>query len=404
MVRRIIEIDRDKCNGCGACAEACHEGAIAMVDGKAQLMRDDYCDGLGDCLPTCPTGAITFVEREAAAYDEKAVMENKQRKMREQGMTLPCGCPGSQSRNIQRETAPAAEAPRAEQASRLSQWPVQIKLVPVNAPYFDGARLLIAADCTAYAYAAFHERFIKGHITLVGCPKLDSGDYAEKLTEIIRENDIKSVTVVRMEVPCCGGLEMAAKKALQQSGKFIPWQVVTVTVDGQPATAEGSLYTLPADNVSHEIVAVDVAGNRTAVTVSVYRIYTVTPPTGTGFTFTGETTVRHGQDYRFRVDIAPGYSKLPDYSLLVNGQTPRRHGRCGLRRVPDPQRGGRPDHHRHRRGGYHPAGGGADHRRESLPPVPEHRHLRPVLQEHPDRDGNGLRPGQRRGHGGMDAV
>ena len=233
MVRRIIEIDRDKCNGCGACAEACHEGAIAMVDGKAQLMRDDYCDGLGDCLPACPTGAITFVEREAAAYDEKAVMENRQRKMREQGMTLPCSCPGSQSRNIQRETAPAVEAPRAEQASRLSQWPVQIKLVPVNAPYFDGARLLIAADCTAYAYAAFHERFIKGHITLVGCPKLDSVDYAEKLTEIIRENDIKSVTVVRMEVPCCGGLELAAKKALQQSGKFIPWQVVTVTVDGR---------------------------------------------------------------------------------------------------------------------------------------------------------------------------
>ena len=233
MVRRIIEIDRGKCNGCGACAEACHEGAIAMVDGKAQLMRDDYCDGLGDCLPTCPTGAITFVEREAAAYDEKAVMENKQRKMRKQGMTLPCGCPGSQSRNIQREAAPAEEVPHAEQTSRLSQWPVQIKLVPVNAPYFDGARLLIAADCTAYAYAAFHERFIKGHITLVGCPKLDSVDYAEKLTEIIRENDIKSVTVVRMEVPCCGGLELAAKKALQQSGKFIPWQVVTVTVDGR---------------------------------------------------------------------------------------------------------------------------------------------------------------------------
>ena len=233
MVRRIIEIDRDKCNGCGACAEACHEGAIAMVDGKAQLMRDDYCDGLGDCLPTCPTGAITFVEREAAAYDEKAVMENKQQKMREQGMTLPCGCPGSQSRNIQREATPVMEVPHAEQTSRLSQWPVQIKLVPVNAPYFDGARLLIAADCTAYAYAAFHERFIKGHITLVGCPKLDSVDYSEKLTEIIRENDIKSVTVVRMEVPCCGGLENAAKKALRQSGKFIPWQVVTVTVDGR---------------------------------------------------------------------------------------------------------------------------------------------------------------------------
>ena len=232
MKRRIIEIDENKCNGCGACAAACHEGAIAMVDGKARLMRDDYCDGLGDCLPTCPTGAITFVEREAAAYDEQAVMENKQRKMRNEGMTLPCGCLGSRSRNIQRQDALAVETPQAQQTSRLSQWPVQIKLVPVNAPYFDGARLLIAADCTAYAYAAFHERFIKGHITLVGCPKLDSVDYSEKLTEIIRENNIKSVTVVRMEVPCCGGLELAAKKALQQSGKFIPWQVVTVTVDG----------------------------------------------------------------------------------------------------------------------------------------------------------------------------
>ena len=198
MIRRIIQIDREKCNGCGACAEACHEGAIAMVDGKAELMRDDYCDGLGDCLPACPTGAITFVEREAAAYDEQAVMENKQKK-----------------------------------ESRLSQWPVQIKLVPVNAPYFDGAKLLIAADCTAYAYAAFHERFMRGHITLVGCPKLDSVDYAEKLTEIIRENDVKSVTVVRMEVPCCGGLERAAVTALKNSGKFIPWQVVTVTLDGR---------------------------------------------------------------------------------------------------------------------------------------------------------------------------
>ena len=232
MKRRIIEIDQDKCNGCVACAAACHEGAIAMVDGKARLMRDDYCDGLGDCLAACPTGAITFVEREAA-YDEQAVMENKQRKMRKEGMTLPFGCPGSQSRNIQRQDVPTVETSQAQQTSRLSQWPVQIKLVPVNAPYFDGARLLIAADCTAYAYAAFHERFIKGHITLVGCPKLDSVDYSEKLTEIIRENSIKSVTVVRMEVPCCGGLEMAAKKALRQSGKFIPWQVVTVTVDGR---------------------------------------------------------------------------------------------------------------------------------------------------------------------------
>ena len=160
-------------------------------------------------------------------------MENKQRKMQKEGMPLPCGCPGSQSRNIQHQDASAVETPQAQQTSRLSQWPVQIKLVPVNAPYFDGARLLIAADCTAYAYAAFHERFIKGHITLVGCPKLDSVDYAEKLTEIIRENNIKSVTVVRMEVPCCGGLELAAKKALQQSGKFIPWQVDTVTVDGR---------------------------------------------------------------------------------------------------------------------------------------------------------------------------
>ncbi len=237
MKRRIIEIDRDKCNGCGACAAACHEGAIAMVDGKAQLMRDDYCDGLGDCLPACPTGAITFVEREAAAYDEKAVMENKQKKMQEkmkkEGMTLPCGCPGSRSRSIEHAECDASEPRGAEPVSRLSQWPVQIKLVPVNAPYFDGARLLIAADCTAYAYAAFHERFIKGHITLVGCPKLDGVDYSEKLTEIIRNNDIKSVTVVRMEVPCCGGLEHAAKTALQRSGKFIPWQVVTVSTDGR---------------------------------------------------------------------------------------------------------------------------------------------------------------------------
>ena len=233
MIRRIIQIDREKCNGCGACAEACHEGAIAMVDGKAELMRDDYCDGLGDCLPACPTGAITFVEREAAAYDEQAVMENKQKKMRKEGMTLPCGCPGSQSRQIKRAEDPHAGAQCAVQESRLSQWPVQIKLVPVNAPYFDGAKLLIAADCTAYAYAAFHERFMRGHITLVGCPKLDSVDYAEKLTELIRENDVKSVTVVRMEVPCCGGLERAAVTALKNSGKFIPWQVVTVTLDGR---------------------------------------------------------------------------------------------------------------------------------------------------------------------------
>ena len=239
MKRRIIEIDQDKCNGCGASAAACHEGAIAMVDGKAKLMRDDYCDGLGDCLPACPTGAITFVEREAAAYDEQAVMDNKRRKMQEkmkkEGMTLPCGCPGSRSRKIEHAEAEGSCAAEtsARPVSRLSQWPVQIKLVPTNAPYFDGAKLLIAADCTAYAYAAFHEDFIKGHITLVGCPKLDGADYSEKLGEIIRDNDIKSVTVVRMEVPCCGGLEHAAKTALQNSGKFIPWQVVTVSTDGK---------------------------------------------------------------------------------------------------------------------------------------------------------------------------
>ena len=231
MKRRIIEIDRETCNGCGACAAACHEGAIAMVDGKAALMRDDYCDGLGDCLPACPTGAISFVEREAAAYDEQAVLAHKQEKMRTEGKSLPCGCPGSRSRRI--EHTDGGEAPLCEAVSRLAQWPVQIKLAPVNAPYFSGAKLLIAADCTAYAYAAFHERFIKGHITLIGCPKLDAVDYSEKLTEILLRNDIKSVTVVRMEVPCCGGLEHAAKTALQKSGKFLPWQVVTLSTDGR---------------------------------------------------------------------------------------------------------------------------------------------------------------------------
>ena len=233
MKRRIIEIDQNKCNGCGACAAACHEGAIAMADGKAKLRRDDYCDGLGDCLPACPTGAISFVEREAAAYDEAAVLANKQKKMQQEGMRLHGGCPGTRMKTIRHTEPSGAEtASAAVVQSRLSQWPVQTKLVPVNAPYFDGAKLLIAADCTAYAYAAFHERFIKGHITLVGCPKLDSVDYSEKLTEIIRNNDIRSVTVVRMEVPCCGGLEYAAKKALQNSGKFIPWQVVTISTDG----------------------------------------------------------------------------------------------------------------------------------------------------------------------------
>ena len=286
MIRRIIQIDEEKCNGCGACAAACHEGAIGMVDGKAKLLRDDYCDGLGDCLPACPVDAISFVEREAAAYDAEAVKAAQEAATQEDAAAteapLPCGCPGSNVKEIKRPTGgcpgsnvkeikrpasggcpgsqakslrhPQAEAAGAGEpesrfagldcsagfhserpavASQLSQWPVQIKLVPVNAPYFDGANLLIAADCTAYAYGDFHHRFIRNRITLVGCPKLDEGDYTEKLTAIIRENDIRSVTIVRMEVPCCGGLERAAVQALKDSGKFIPWQVVVISTDGR---------------------------------------------------------------------------------------------------------------------------------------------------------------------------
>lgn len=193
MIRKIIKIDEEKCNGCGVCANACHEGAIEMIDGKAKLTREDYCDGLGDCLPGCPTGAITFEEREAPAYDQAAVLA----------------------------------------AKKLSQWPVQIKLVPVTAPYYEDANLLIAADCTAYAYGNFHDDFIRKHITLIGCPKLDNVDYTEKLTQIIANNNIKSVTIVRMEVPCCGGIEHAVKNALQESGKFFPWNVVTISTDGR---------------------------------------------------------------------------------------------------------------------------------------------------------------------------
>ena len=234
MIRKIIKIDENRCNGCGACAAACHEGAIEIIDGKAVLTREDYCDGLGDCLPECPTGAISFEEREAPAYDEAAVLAAKQRKTKEQGIKMPhISCPGTQVRQIDHTKTENAPSHTSEVVSRLSQWPCQIKLAPVNALYFNGAKLLIAADCTAYAYANIHEDFMKGKVTLIGCPKLDSVDYSEKIMEIIRNNDIKSVTILRMEVPCCGGLEMAVKKALQESGKFIPWQTITVSIDGK---------------------------------------------------------------------------------------------------------------------------------------------------------------------------
>lgn len=235
MIRKIIKIDEEKCNGCGACAAACHEGAIEMVNGKAKLTREDYCDGLGDCLPACPTGAITFEEREAPAYDEAAVNATKAQKKIDAPApsgSLPCGCPGKMAKAIKRDSS-ACSVTSAPITSQLAHWPVQIKLVPVNAPYFDGANLLIAADCTAYAYGNFHNEFIRNHIVIVGCPKLDEGDYAEKLTKIIANNNIKSVTIVRMEVPCCGGIENAAKRALMASGKFIPWHVVTISTDGR---------------------------------------------------------------------------------------------------------------------------------------------------------------------------
>jgi ferredoxin len=257
MKRQIIKIDEDKCNGCGVCVSACHEGAIRMIDGKAKLIRDDYCDGLGNCLPACPTGAITFEEREAAAYDEEAVKKNMEREAAKAAFTpiaaaspaakpVVCGCPGTAAREFARRTETSSAKTEAqphnpdgngsairERQSELTQWPVQLKLVPVNAPYFDGANLLVAADCSAFAYAGFHEDFIRNHITVIGCPKLDAGDYTEKLTAIISENNIKSLTIVRMEVPCCGGLSHAATEALRASGKFIPWQVVTISVDGK---------------------------------------------------------------------------------------------------------------------------------------------------------------------------
>jgi ferredoxin len=256
MRRKIIVIDGTKCNGCGACAAACHEGAIGMVDGKAKLLRDDYCDGLGSCLPACPTGAITFEEREAAPYDENAVRAKKDaeanagtpsasktvlggaRKLH----ATHAGCPGSALRTFSRDNAEAERATRESNGSRaaespvdseLRQWPVQIKLAPVSAPFYEGADLLVAADCAAYAYASFHRDFIRGKVTLIGCPKLDAVDYSEKLRAILEANDIRSLTIVRMEVPCCGGLAQAATEALKASGKFIPWQIVTISTDGR---------------------------------------------------------------------------------------------------------------------------------------------------------------------------
>jgi ferredoxin len=240
MLRKIINIEEELCNGCGLCVNACHESAIGLVNGKAKLLRDDYCDGLGNCLPVCPTGAITFVEREALEYNEEEVKKNMQRKEEQERNTQAAphmhmgGCPGSRMQTLHREAEPSKvkeEQSTAAIASQLRQWPVQIQLVPVNAPYFGGADLLIAADCTAYSYGNFHQ-FMKDKITLIGCPKLDDMDYSEKLTQILTSNNLNSITVIRMEVPCCGGIVHAVKTAMMNSGKLIPWRVVTISTDG----------------------------------------------------------------------------------------------------------------------------------------------------------------------------
>jgi ferredoxin len=232
MERKIIKIDEDKCNGCGLCVTGCHEGALQLINGKAKLVSESYCDGLGACLPECPTGALTLEEREAAAFNEEAVQKIMEQRVKSEQANLACGCPGTQARTIERKPTPAV-APRSSAAgSELRQWPCQIQLVPVNAPYFDNARLLVAADCTAYAYAGIHQDFMRNKVTIIGCPKLDQADYTEKLTAILNAHEIHSITVLRMEVPCCGGIVHSVKQAIMNSGKMVPWQVVTISTDG----------------------------------------------------------------------------------------------------------------------------------------------------------------------------
>ena len=236
MRRNIIKIDESKCNGCGLCVTACHEGALQLIDGKARLISESYCDGLGDCLPECPTGAIVIEERETAEYDEVAVNLHmaKSKPQPEPETTIPCGCPGTQARLLAKKQVESTPVLASENSpSQLGQWPCQLKLVPINAPYLDNAHLLIAADCTAFAYPNIHQTFMRNKITLIACPKLDDLDYSEKLTAILKQHEIKSVTVLKMEVPCCGGILQAVKKALSNSGKMIPWNVVTISTDGR---------------------------------------------------------------------------------------------------------------------------------------------------------------------------
>ena len=234
MKRNIIKIDESKCNGCGLCVTACHEGALKLIDGKARLISESYCDGLGDCLPECPTGAIVIEERETAEYDEVAVNLHMAKSKPQPETTIPCGCPGTQAKLLNRKPLESTSVPASENLpSQLGQWPCQLKLVPLNAPYLDNAHLLIAADCTAFAYPSIHQTFMRNKITLIACPKLDDLDYSEKLTAILKQHEIKSVTVLKMEVPCCGGIVQAVKKALSNSGKMIPWNVVTISTDGR---------------------------------------------------------------------------------------------------------------------------------------------------------------------------